>query len=83
MVRERGKNAEKPGFSWLRKPSEETSTWRLEVAEMVLFLALFGVHRMYFGRLRRVRVGQSAYLLDFRKVLQQFLAEWSGQSAAS
>ncbi|KAI0920763.1 hypothetical protein AcW1_005058 [Taiwanofungus camphoratus] len=77
MVRERGKNTEKPGFSWLRKPSEETSTWRLEVAEMVLFLALFGVHRMYFGRLRRVRVGQSAYLLDFRKVLQQFLAEWS------
>ena len=48
-------------------------------AEACLMVLLFGAHRMYRVRLQHARVQGTIYLTDFRELLGNFLAEWSGK----
>lgn len=48
-------------------------------AEACLTTVLFGAHRMYRVRLQNARVQGTIYLADFRELLGNFLAEWSGK----
>ncbi|KAL6307096.1 hypothetical protein BKA93DRAFT_728061 [Sparassis latifolia] len=73
----RGKTENKPGFNLQRKPNIVRSTWQLKAADAVLMVLLFGTHRTYLRRLCEARVEDSAYLLEFRESLKQFLEEWS------
>ena len=51
-----------------------------KLAEACLTTVLFGAHRMYRVRLQNARVQGTIYLADFRELLGNFLAEWSGKS---
>lgn len=54
--------------------------WKVKLADFCLGIVLFGVHRMYRMRLQGTRVKGVIYLEDFRELLRNLLAEWSGTS---
>ncbi|CCM00467.1 uncharacterized protein FIBRA_02500 [Fibroporia radiculosa] len=64
-------------FDMHRARRADASSWQLAAAQYLLMAVLLGAHRMYFARLRKTRNGATAYLLDFREVLRQFVAEWT------
>lgn len=51
----------------------------VKMFEACLTLLLFGAHKMYRVRLQNARVQGTIYLTDFRELLGNFLAEWSGK----
>ena len=57
--------------------------WKLRTAEMCFGWILFGVNRMYRTRLQVVRIKGEIYLADFRELMRNFLAEWSGRFISS
>ncbi|TFY71970.1 hypothetical protein EVG20_g1013 [Dentipellis fragilis] len=54
-------------------------TWQVKIVDGLLFLFLFGVHRMYRERLERTRPGGIIYLPDFQNMMKSLLVEWAGE----
>ncbi|KAA1466618.1 hypothetical protein DENSPDRAFT_831480 [Dentipellis sp. KUC8613] len=52
-------------------------TWQVKIVDGLLFLFLFGVHRMYRERLERTRPGGIIYLPDFQNMMKSLLVEWA------
>lgn len=68
-----------PDFRLYHDVVNEEVGWKVKLADACLLLVLFGAHRMYRVRLQGARVKGVIYLADFRELLQNFLAEWSGE----
>ena len=68
-----------PDFQLYRDVVNDEVGWKVKFADACLLLVLFGAHRMYRTRLQSTRVKGVIYLADFRELLQNFLAEWSGE----
>jgi hypothetical protein len=67
-----------PEFRLYRDVVTDAVGWKVKLADTFLMFILFGAHRMYRMRLQNARVKGVIYLADFRELLQNFLAEWSG-----
>lgn len=68
-----------PDFRLYRDVVGEDVGWKVKLADACLLFVLFGAHRMYRARLQGARVKGAVYLADFRELLKNFLAEWSGE----
>lgn len=73
-------SAVKAAFDFHRVPKKHRSSWQLEAAEYLLAGILLGAHKLYFGRLKNVRMGPSVHLTDFRDTVRSFLNEWSNSN---
>lgn len=62
----------------LSSPGDET--WQLRVARYVFGTLLLGSNTAYATRLQATRWGAGVHIEEFRHVLKQFLAEWTGES---
>ncbi|PCH40721.1 hypothetical protein WOLCODRAFT_162483 [Wolfiporia cocos MD-104 SS10] len=71
-----------PRWAWCeRKHARDLVwTWQTEALDYMLMFILLGAHRMYFGRLRKVRDGRSIFLNDFRELMRKFVAEWTAEA---
>lgn len=69
-----------PQFQLYRDVVSDDVGWGVKLADVCLGVILFGAHRMYRIRLQGVRIKGVVYLPDFRELLKNFLAEWSGEA---
>lgn len=52
---------------------------RVKFADACLFFVFFGAHTIYRTRLQSARVNGNIYVADFRELVNNLLAEWSGE----
>lgn len=69
-----------PEYGLYRPRVPKDTSISVKVLETALVVLLFGAHKMYRVRLQSARVQGTIYLADFRELLGNFLAEWSGKS---
>ena len=68
----------KPDAEIYRSVVVEKLSPKVQLINTILMLVLFGAHHSYCSRLQNVRVKGMVYVADFRELLQNLLAEWSG-----
>ncbi|OBZ70137.1 hypothetical protein A0H81_09815 [Grifola frondosa] len=63
-------------WDWRRKYTKRERSWISAAAEWLLTVIFVGVHKMYDARLVRIRDNRGVRVFEFRKFINNCLAEW-------
>lgn len=59
-----------------------SGTWQLALAEILFAVLLLATHKSYRKRLAKTRIAWSVDLEEFRHLIEEMLAEWTGASCS-